>query len=160
LPESAPACEEAVKAIEQAKVIIFGPGSLYTSIIANLLVKDIKQAVLASKAKKIFLCNLAVQPGETDGYQATDHLNAFFQHVAPNIVDVIVTSNTKLSKAARQRLRAGKSDVVKADVKALSGWPVQHFSYDLTNTACPTRHDELKLSKALSQLFQELNVIL
>lgn len=160
VPEDAPACTKAVKAINQAKVIILGPGSLYTSIIANLLVKDIKQALEKSAAKKIFLCNLAVQPGETDDYTAADHVNAFFKHVSPNMVNVVVTSNTKLTKDSLAKLAEIKSATTKVDVQALNSFSIKHYSYDLTNINCPTRHDEVKLSQALNTLFKEINVFL
>ena len=67
LPKDAPATQGAVEAITEADVLIFGPGSLYTSVIPNLLVDGIREAILASKAVKIYICNVMTQPGETDG---------------------------------------------------------------------------------------------
>jgi uncharacterized cofD-like protein len=81
VPADAPATKSAVQAIRDADVLIFGPGSLYTSVLPNLLVPGIREAVLASKAFKIYICNVMTQPGETDGYGAYDHVKALIDHV-------------------------------------------------------------------------------
>ena len=80
-PEGAEACPEAVKAIEEADLLVVGPGSLYTSVMPNLLVKGIRDAIFRSPAVKVYVCNVATEPGETDGYGIGDHVNALTRHL-------------------------------------------------------------------------------
>ena len=80
-PADAPATASAVQAILNADILIFGPGSLYTSVIPNLLVTGIRDAVIKSEAVKIYICNVMTQPGETDGYGAFEHVQALIQHI-------------------------------------------------------------------------------
>ncbi|MGD2175320.1 MAG: uridine diphosphate-N-acetylglucosamine-binding protein YvcK [Candidatus Brocadiaceae bacterium] len=89
-PESPPACQEAVDAIMGADIVVIGPGSLYTSVIANLLVPGLRQALADSKALKIYVANIVTQPGQTDGYTAVDHLRAVLDHVGPDVLDYAV----------------------------------------------------------------------
>ncbi|MER2138938.1 MAG: gluconeogenesis factor YvcK family protein, partial [Succiniclasticum sp.] len=80
VPEDVPATKSAVEAIRQADILVFGPGSLYTSVICNLLVPDIGEAVLQSRAVKIYVCNVMTQPGETDGFGAYEHVKTLTEY--------------------------------------------------------------------------------
>ncbi|MGB9639780.1 MAG: gluconeogenesis factor YvcK family protein, partial [Anaerolineales bacterium] len=91
-PESPPAFPEAIKAILNADLIVIGPGSLYTSILPNLLVPDITQAIRSSKAIKVYVCNIATQKGETDHYTCGDHIHAIEDHVGEGIFDMVVVN--------------------------------------------------------------------
>ena len=79
--------------ILEADLILIGPGSLYTSILPNLLVSDIARAVRASKAAKVYVCNTATQPGETDGYGVDDHIRALLEHVEPQVFDLALVND-------------------------------------------------------------------
>ena len=79
-PANCKALDDVLVAIKEADLIILGPGSLYTSVIPNLLISDISKAVSASKAKKIYVCNIMTQPGETDGFAVSDHLKTLISH--------------------------------------------------------------------------------
>jgi uncharacterized cofD-like protein len=92
-PDGVSASEDAVAAIAEADLIVLGPGSLYTSLLPSLLVRDIREAVLASPAARVFVCNVATQLGETSGYDLTDHLEALIAHTAPGLVDVVLANN-------------------------------------------------------------------
>ena len=92
-PENPPAYPGAVRAILTADLIVFGPGSLFTSILPNLLVDSLVQAVRASKAKKVYICNVATQEGETDHLTVLDHVRAIERHTGPNLVDVVIANN-------------------------------------------------------------------
>jgi len=93
-PEDCKALPEALRAIEDAELIILGPGSLYTSVIPNLLIKEISQAISKSKAKKIYVCNIMTQPGETDGYNVSDHLKALLRHSGvEHLVDAVLVND-------------------------------------------------------------------
>jgi uncharacterized cofD-like protein len=92
-PDGVAASEDAVAAIAAADLIVLGPGSLYTSLLPSLLVRDIRDAVIASPAARVYVCNVATQLGETSGYDLTDHLEALLAHTAPGLVDVVLANN-------------------------------------------------------------------
>jgi len=96
VPADAPACTQAVRAIRRANTIIIGPGDLYTSLLPNLLVCDIACAVRESDAEKVYVCNLMTKHGETDGYNASDFVNAIHHYVGGRIDRVIVNDGTYL----------------------------------------------------------------
>ncbi len=93
-PSDCKALPEVIDAIRNAELIILGPGSLYTSVIPNLLIKEISKEIANSKAKKIYVCNIMSQPGETDGYTVSDHLKALINHSGyKKIVDTVLVNN-------------------------------------------------------------------
>jgi uncharacterized cofD-like protein len=89
-PNAPPAYPAAINALLSADLIVIGPGSLYTSILPNLLVPDLGAALRNSPALKIFICNLATQTGETDGYSCGDHVRALENHVGPGFFDIVI----------------------------------------------------------------------
>ncbi len=93
-PDNAKAFPPAIQSILSADLIIVGPGSLYTSLLPNLLVPDIADAIRSSRALKFFVCNVATQPGETDGYNCNDHVMTIYKHLSSEIFDVIISNNT------------------------------------------------------------------
>lgn len=96
LPSHPKALPEALTAIREADMIVLGPGSLYTSIIPNLLVDGIPEAIQASNALKIYVCNVMTQEGETEGYTVSDHIAALFAHSAPGLVDLCLTNSSPI----------------------------------------------------------------
>jgi uncharacterized cofD-like protein len=92
-PDDVAASEDALAAIAEADLIVLGPGSLYTSLLPSLLVRDIRDAVIASPAVRAFVCNVATQLGETSEYDLADHLDALIGHTAPGLVDVVLANN-------------------------------------------------------------------
>ena len=90
--------DEVITSIENADIIIMGPGSLYTSIIPNLLVDGVVDAIKKSKAPKVYICNIMTQPGETDNYNVLEHVNAIVRHTNNNIIDYIISNNEVLGK--------------------------------------------------------------
>ena len=93
-PIDCKALPEVIQAIRNAELIILGPGSLYTSVIPNLLIKEISDEIIKSKAKKIYVCNIMTQPGETDDYKVSDHLKALINHAGSNkIVDAVLVND-------------------------------------------------------------------
>ena len=93
-PDNCKPLEDVIWAIHDADLIILGPGSLYTSVIPNLLIRDISKAVNESKAKKIYVCNIMTQPGETDGFKVSDHIKVLLQHAKYNkIIDAVLVNN-------------------------------------------------------------------
>ena len=103
LPEHPKALPEAVRAIEEADLILLGPGSLYTSVIPNLLVDGISEAVCASKAMKIYICNIMTQDGETEGMTASDHVKALLRHSGPGLVDICLCNSAPVRPGLLER---------------------------------------------------------
>ncbi len=144
-PATARAYPPALKAILQAELIVIGPGSLYTSILPNLLVQDLAEALYRSKAQKLYICNLATQPGETDNYSVADHVATLLQHIPTNFLDIVL-ANDNLSVPSSM----GGGQTVFVQPAAPEG--VQMVAMDLVDEKRPWRHDSAKLAKAVMGL--------
>ena len=94
-PENVEPMEEAIDALEDADLIVLGPGSLYTSVISNLCVKGMSEAILRSKAPKLYISNVMTQPGETSDYDVMDHIQAIHKHAGSDFIDYVICSNDK-----------------------------------------------------------------
>src|SRR6266480_4083222 len=113
-PEDAPGCAQAIRAIKRADTIIIGPGDLYTSLIPNLLVRDIARAIRESEAEKVYVCNLMTKHGETDGFKASDFVNEIHRYLGGRVDRVIVNGGP--FQADLLKTYAGKrSEPVAAD---------------------------------------------
>lgn len=115
-PKKPAAVNTAIEKISDADIILFGPGSLYTSIIPNLLVDGICDAVKKSKAVKIYVCNIMTQPGETIGYSAYDHIKAIEKHTYPNIMDYIIANDESINPVLLKRYETEGAQRVSVDV--------------------------------------------
>ncbi len=118
-PEDAPGCPQAVRAIRRADTIIIGPGDLYTSLLPNLLVRDIARAVRESEAEKVYICNLMTKHGETDGYKASNFVNAIHQYLGGRVDCVIVNDGPFLPEVLKT-YAAEQSEPVVADRASLT----------------------------------------
>jgi uncharacterized cofD-like protein len=147
-PDDAPAYPEAVHALLGADLIVAGPGSLYTSVLPNLLVPDIRRAVAASPATKVYVCNVATQRGETEAYTAGDHAVALEAHVGEELFPFVL-ANDNLSV----NLDSPGVELVKTDFP--SGTAYRVIVADLVDPAHPWRHDSDKLALALLRLLQQ-----
>jgi uncharacterized cofD-like protein len=136
-----------VRALLSAEMIVLGPGSLYTSLIPNLLIREIHDAFRASRAFKVYVCNVATQPGETDGYTVQDHLTAIHEHVGPDLVDVVVTNRWHPADLPR-RLEWVESGA--GDLGAVRVYPA-----DLADPERPWRHGSARLADVLVSLLEE-----
>ena len=114
-PEKPQAVEQAIEAILSADVVVLGPGSLYTSIIPNLLVDGIADAIKESKAVKIYVCNIMTQPGETEGYKVSDHLEALEKHSYRGIADAMIVNNAAIPELLRMKYAAEYAAEVSID---------------------------------------------
>jgi uncharacterized cofD-like protein len=146
-PNNPAAYPQVIQAILASELIVIGPGSLFTSILPNLLVPDIAAAIQASRALKIYVCNVATQPGETEGFSCEDHLRVLNDHVGGQIFDIVVVNNQLEGK-----LPAG-TEWVKTIPETESEYPI--YRSDLVNEDQPWRHDSSKLAKAIMDLYQE-----
>ena len=112
-PGNCKALEDVIWAIHDADLIILGPGSLYTSVVPNLLIKDIAKAVNDSKAKKIYVCNIMTQPGETDGFSVSDHIKTLIKHAKYNrIMDAVLVNNDLPTELLAPYKDAGSEPVI------------------------------------------------
>lgn len=144
-PAGARAYPPVLKAILQADLIVMGPGSLYTSILPNLLLPDLAEALQQSRALKIYVCNLATQPGETDNYTVADHVRAILQHLPTNLLDVVL-ANDNLSVPPQ----TGGGRTVYVTPTATEKVPM--ITADLVDEKRPWRHDSNKLARAVLNL--------
>ena len=149
--------EDAILAIHDADLIILGPGSLYTSVIPNLLINDIAKAVNNSKAKKIYVCNIMTQPGETDNYSVSDHLKALIQHAGSNkIVDAVLVNDYLPENLADKYQEAG-SYPVRLDVAEVKKMGIKIFAKKLIqdNKEGLVRHSSYRVARAVYYWFKK-----
>lgn len=146
-PDDAPAFPPVIKAILNADVIVVGPGSLYTSILPNLLVQDLLTAMRASRATKIYVCNIATQSGETDAYTCYDHIRGLEKHIGENLFDIVLCNDNYEGDINPS------SQWVRVDEKTLLD--PRSYCADLVDDEHPWRHDSLKLAQVVMDLFYE-----
>lgn len=158
LPEDATAAQDAVEAIVKADVLIFGPGSLYTSVIPNLVVPGIRKAILESKAIKIYICNVMTQPGETDGYGAYDHVRALIDHVGAQFLDYVIVNDEKISSAQLAPYKEEGAKPVSSDIRKINNLGIVAVPAHLISKRDLVRHDPVKLSQVLIGLIYRLRL--
>ena len=159
-PEDAMPTEDALTAIAQADIIVMGPGSLYTSILPNLIIKGVTEAIAASSAYKIYVCNVMTQQGETDGFSASDHVRVLLEHTDPKLVDACLINDAVVSnEEALNRYRNENAYPVAADDDRIKAMGIKVISADLLSVADYVRHDSKKLTQALIKLIETQRVI-
>jgi uncharacterized cofD-like protein len=143
-PDGAQVNPEAAQAILNAELVVIGPGSLYTSILPNLLVEGMVEAIKASPALKVLVCNLASQQGETDGYGVDDYIRVIHEHVGSNLFDfVLVNSNHSHTPTG------GQSQVIFRGDDASRHPEVRFIAADVVNVRIPSHHDPEKLARVI-----------
>ena len=148
-PEDPAPVEAAIEAILEADVVVLGPGSLYTSVLPNLLVGGIVGALRRTAAIRLYVCNVMTQPGETDGYTASRHIKAIIDHVGPGIIDYAVVNTQSVAPALQEHYaRQGACPVV-ADVAAIEALGIKVITADLISETNLVRHDPFKLAGAI-----------
>jgi len=150
-PDDPPAYPEAVRAIEDADLLIIGPGSLYTSVIPNLLVKGIREAILGASAMKVYVCNVATEPGETDAYSVGDHVAALSRHLDGQDPFHYVLANNRLGFPMPP---SGKVKPVLAPEQNNGHADPRVMLADLVDEANAVRHDSAKLAHTLIALYE------
>lgn len=147
-PEQVPAYPDAVRAILGADLILAGPGSLYTSVLPNLLVPDIAEAVRASRAVKVYVCNVATQKGETDHYAVADHVAALDVHLGAGVFPIVLANdNLELERDLPEGVEM---------VAPIAGADAVYrlVTADLADPVCPWRHDSARLGRAILDVYQ------
>ncbi|MBA4399031.1 MAG: YvcK family protein [Chloroflexi bacterium] len=146
-PNNPAAYPPAIQAILGAELIIIGPGSLFTSILPNLLVPDIAAALKASRAYKFYVCNVATQPGETDGFSSYDHVRTIERHLGGRVFHLIVCNSKEMTGLPENVQQ------VMPELKLEENYAV--YSANLVDEEQPWRHDAIKLARSIMDLFYE-----
>ena len=150
-PADVRANSEALERILEAEMIVLGLGSLFSSVLPNLIIPDVRDALAAASGVKVYVCNVATQPGETETMTASQHLEALFAHVGDDLVDyVIINRNTDA-----RRPEGWLAHPVEVDVRRLEELPVVIVEEDVIDPANAHRHDPAKLAAAIMRLQQE-----
>lgn len=144
---------EIIEALEQATLILLGPGSLYTSVIPNLLVTGVAEAIAQSKATRVYIPNLMTQPGETDGMSVSEHVRAIYRHTRRPILDWVIINNQPISHGVADRYRAQGAEPVRADVDKLQELGLRCAFDNLVEEHGVLRHDSTRLAQLLVEEF-------
>jgi uncharacterized cofD-like protein len=151
-PDESRPVTEAITAIREAQVILLGPGSLYTSIIPNLLVKEITAAIRQSTAVKLYICNAMTQPGETAGYKASDHIRAIIDHAGPNLIDIALVNTEPVPPEVLERYAEEGAQPVPADFDEIRELGVEPLGVSIIQKTTLIRHDAAKLAQIVQRL--------
>jgi uncharacterized cofD-like protein len=157
-PADAAATQGAVEAILHADVLILGPGSLYTSVIPNLLVDGIREAILKSTAVKIYICNVMTQPGETDGYGAYEHVEALIKHMGAQFLDYVIVNNQDVTVEQLEQYNAEGSMPITPDIEKIRKLGITVVPARLISKRDLVRHDPRKLARILIALIYRLRL--
>ena len=155
-PEEVRPVQSALDALANADAIILGPGSLYTSIMPNLLVDKVAETIRKSKAIKIYICNVMTQPGETDGYTASMHAKAIIDHGGKGIIDYMLVNDAPISADMQDFYAAKGAYPVEVDEEAINALGVGFVKADIINENEVIRHDPDKLSRAVMNMVYHL----
>jgi uncharacterized cofD-like protein len=150
-PPDVRANPEAIERILEADLVVVGPGSLYSSVLPNLLISDIRDAVGAANGIRAYVCNVATQPGETGFYSAAQHLEALIEHVGDGLFDYVLLNDNHDAR----RPEGWLGQPVQVDVRRLESFEVTIVEEDLVDVTNAHRHDPAKLAAALMRIQQQ-----
>jgi len=140
---------EVLRALREANLILVGPGSLYTSILPNLLVEEVSEVIAQSKATCVYVANLMTQPGETAHYSVADHVRAIYEHTRRNLFDLAVINRSAVSSQLLRRYRAQGAEPVDPSLDRLAHMGLSYVTGDFLRQDGVVRHDETRLSEVL-----------
>lgn len=159
-PENAKPLKEALDALKEADAIVMGPGSLYTSITSNLLVKDISKAVRKSNAIKIYISNIMTQPGETTGFKVSDHLKVLRKYGGKDIVDYAIVNTGEITEELKEKYNQEGAELVKLDEEDIKSMGIKIVGENLVKIQNGTvKHDSDKLAEVLADTIMEKKLL-
>jgi uncharacterized cofD-like protein len=158
LPRHVRPLPEVLAAIAHADFIMIGPGSLYTSILPNLLVSGVAEAIETSAATRVYIANLMTQPGETNGYSLADHVRAIYRHTRRKLFDWVVASSQPVSLEVKRRYSKRGAEPVRVDIGELQRMGLRCLLDNLLEEHGVVRHDSSRLSQLLIEEFIERDV--
>jgi uncharacterized cofD-like protein len=144
---------EVLEAIRAADLILIGPGSLYTSIIPNLLVEQVTEAILHARATCVYIANLMTQPGETENYSVADHVRAIYEHTRNGLFDFVVINRSRVTPRLLRRYEAQRAEPVDPSLKELARMRLKYVTADLLHQDGVIRHDQARLTNLLLNEF-------
>ncbi|WP_252214903.1 MULTISPECIES: YvcK family protein [unclassified Clostridium] len=160
IPEDAKPLKEAIEAIREADAIVMGPGSLYTSIIPNLLVKDIAKEVRKSDALKFYISNIMTQPGETTKFKVSDHLKVLQKYGGKDIVNYVVANVGEVENELKEKYKLENAELVKLDSEAVNNLGIKIIGYNLVKVSKGfIKHDADKLAQVLVDTIMEKKLL-
>ena len=151
-PADCEALPEALQAIKQADAVILGPGSLYTSVLPNLLIENLAAEIKKTDALKIYACNVMTQPGETDDYTASEHVQAIYDHIGEQIIDYVLVNDGEVEEELLEKYAEEGAYPVEVDWNQLLEQNLEIISEDLINQTDLVRHDPDKLAQVIMNL--------
>lgn len=155
-PSGTKPLQEVLDAISEADIIVLGPGSLYTSIIPNLLIKGICPAIKKSKALKVYVCNVMTQPSETEGYSVSAHISALEEHSFKGIIDCCIVNNASIPSELREKYKIDGAEQVIIDRDKIAEAGIRLIDGDYVTTRNNyVRHDPQKLAETVIELVAE-----
>ncbi len=154
-PERCKPTAEALQALKEADTIILGPGSLYTSVIPNLLIDGIVEEILRAKAIKIYICNVMTQRGETDGYSASEHVEALLKHTSRSLLDYCLVNTAKVPEGLLLKYKGEEAYQVNPDIKKIRELGIAVVEGDFTEITDYVRHNADKISKVILSLIEK-----
>ena len=158
-PKDAKAIKEALIAISDADAVILGPGSLYTSVIPNLLIREIRDAVEKTKALRIYVSNIMTQPGESDNFDVKEHIKAINKHAKCSVVDYVLVNIGKISNDLEQKYLKDNSNLVSINEEEIAKLGIEVIKSDLVKIRKGyVRHDEDKLASILIETIMKKRV--
>ena len=159
-PKDAKPLKDALKAIEEADAIVLGPGSLYTSVIPNLLVKDISDYIRKSDAIKIYISNIMTQPGETHGFRASDHIKVLKKYGGRGIVNYVIANRGDIPEDVKEKYLKDGSQLVELDSKELKSLGVEVIEASLAKIEKGyVKHDSEYLAEVLVDTIMEKKLL-
>ncbi len=151
-PAAAPAFPQAAAALREADIILLGPGSLYTSVLPNLLIPGIRNAIRRSRARVVLILNLMTQPGETDHMNGLEHLDAIEEHAGEGLIDAVLINSSRPSEGLLGQYADTGSELVEIERQTMAERGVELVETDLLAAGDLIRHDPAKLSGAIVAL--------
>ena len=152
IPEAPIAVGDALEAIRHADLITLGPGSLYTSVLPDLLVPEILQAIKESNAPCLYICNIMTQPGETEGYTVSDHVKALIEHVGKNVIDYVLVNNARPTREILKKYEEAGEFPVKIDAKQVEETGVIMIKSNLLGEERGASHNSLVLAENIIRI--------
>src|SRR5690625_3390836 len=157
-PQPVEPIPDAVKAIKHSDLIVISPGSLYTSILPNLIIPDVGKAIRETTAKIVYVCNVMTQAGETTGYTASDHVQAIHDHVGSDCVDTIILHEEQIKQTIEHDYKVKHAETVTYDIKKLEELGLPIVRGDIIDyTEKTVLHNKKKLAKLLYSLIKHKN---
>ncbi|MBN3039829.1 MAG: YvcK family protein [Candidatus Omnitrophica bacterium] len=153
IPSDAKSNPEAVEAIREAEIIILGPGSLFTSVLPNLLMKQIQEGIAKREVMKLYICNVMTQHGETDGFTASDHLKMLLDHAGEGIVNCCLISSGRLKYRLLVKYAQERSFPVIFDRERIKNMGISVFEADVVSKSNYLRHDPSKVAKEIINIY-------